>query len=313
MPANPMVMAEPERETAALSRGDVRVAAPAKVNLYLHVTGRRADGFHRLDSLVVFAGIGDVLAASPADDLSLEIDGPFGAGLPADSGNLVLRAASALAARAGIVPRARIGLIKNLPVASGIGGGSADAAAALRGLSRLWGLESGTAEMADLALSLGADVPVCLAGVPSFIGGIGERIVPAPRLPDAWLVLVNPGVAVSTQAVFKARRGHFTVPARFDAVPGDAAGLAALLMERGNDLMSAAASQAPVIGEVLTMLADDRDCLLARMSGSGATCFALFAGEGSARRSAARVQAAHPGWWVAPAPMLTKASGLDAG
>ena len=187
-------------------------AAPAKVNLYLHVTGRRADGYHLLDSLVVFAGIGDVLEAAPSDTLSLHVEGRFAAGLADEPDNLVLRAARALAAAAGVPARARLVLQKNLPVASGIGGGSADAAAALRLLSRLWDLRPAPSEMARLALALGADVPVCLAGRASRMSGIGEQLAAAPRLPICGIVLVNPGVAVATADVFRARHGAWSSP-----------------------------------------------------------------------------------------------------
>ena len=168
--------------------------APAKVNLYLHLTGRRDDGYHLLDSLVVFAGIGDTLSAAPAETLSLQVTGPFAAGLAGEPDNLVLRAARALAAAAGVAAGAHLVLDKHLPVASGIGGGSADAAAALRLLCRLWRVTPQPAALARLAAGLGADVPVCLAGHAARMGGIGERLEPAPVLPACGIVLVNPGI-----------------------------------------------------------------------------------------------------------------------
>ena len=181
-------------------------AAPAKVNLFLHVIGRRPDGYHLLDSLVVFAGCGDCLTVRESDRLSLEVDGPFAAALTGEGDNLVLRAARALAHATGNKPRGLLRLTKNLPVASGIGGGSADAAAALRLLARHWG----AAPAGDaLALQLGADVPVCLAGRPARMQGIGEILRPAPALPAFGLVLVNPAVAVSTPLVFRAHPGDF--------------------------------------------------------------------------------------------------------
>jgi len=306
-------MAEAEFAPDPLAAGEVRAAAPAKVNLYLHVIGRRADGYHLLDSLVVFAGAADIVTAAPDGDLSLDIDGPFAKGLPADSGNLVFRAAVALADKAGIAPKARIRLTKTLPVASGVGGGSADAAAALRCLSHLWGLHVSAREMADLALSLGADVPVCLAGIPSFVGGIGEDIVAAPHLPEIWMVLANPGVAVSTPAVFKARTGAYSLPGRFETISADPAGFAGQLTERNNDLMVPAASLAPAIGAVLTELGNDPDCLMTRMTGSGATCFALFDEKSTARREAARIRAAYPDWWATSAPVLGGPAGIEVG
>ena len=175
--------------------------APAKVNLYLHLCGRRADGYHLLDSLAVFPAIGDRLSATPGQGLSLQIGGPFGGGLTADPDNLVLRAARALAEAHGLAPVAALRLEKHLPVASGIGGGSSDAAAALRLLSRLWGV----AIPDGLAVRLGADVPVCLGAPESrLMAGIGEQLSPAPPMPGFWMVLVNPDVAVATGAVFAA-------------------------------------------------------------------------------------------------------------
>lgn len=298
------------RENAAA--GEVACLAPAKVNLYLHVLGRRDDGYHLLDSLVVFAGVGDGIAVAPAADLALSVDGPMAAHIPAGPDNLVLRAARGLAEMAGIDRGAHIRLTKRLPVASGIGGGSADAAATLRALCALWRLAPDPVDMAALALRLGADVPVCLAGAPAFFGGIGEAIEPVPPLPDVWLVLVNPGVPVSTPAIFKARRGDFSQAGRFDGPLPDAAALFERLGRCRNDLAEPAMTLAPVIGEVLAELAGQPGCGLARMSGSGATCFGLFAGEGEARAAAAALAADHGGWWVAPAPVLTSAVSLSA-
>ena len=271
-------------------------AAPAKVNLYLHVVGRRADGYHLLDSLAVLAGVGDVLRAAPspagADALSLSVTGPFAAGLDGEADNLVLRAARALAAATGVTAGAVLELEKHLPVASGIGGGSADAAAALRLLARLWRVEVSP----GLALALGADVPVCLAGQPARMQGVGEVLSAVPALPRCGLVLVNPGVAVPTPAVFRARQSGFSDPAMLPRSWPDAAALAATLAGLRNDLQSAAITLAPAIGPVLTALESRPDCLLARMSGSGATCFGLFADVAAAQGAAAAL--ARPGWFV---------------
>ncbi|MBL8838951.1 MAG: 4-(cytidine 5'-diphospho)-2-C-methyl-D-erythritol kinase [Alphaproteobacteria bacterium] len=287
--------------TAPADAAAASAPAPAKINLYLHVVGRRADGFHLLDSLVAFAGVGDLVAARPADALTLALDGPFAADLAAAPGgdNLVLRAARALAAAAAIAPRAAIALTKSLPVASGIGGGSADAAAALRALVRLWGVTIDDAALARVAASLGADVPVCLAGRTSFMGGIGEEIAPAPALPPAGLVLVNPRIALPTPAVFKRREGPFSPPARFAAAPRDASELAALLAGRGNDLTAPARAIVPAIDDVLAALAASPGCLLARLSGSGATCFGLYADPDAAHAAAAWIAARHAAWWIA--------------
>jgi 4-diphosphocytidyl-2-C-methyl-D-erythritol kinase len=269
--------------------------APAKVNLYLHVTGRRNDGYHLLDSLVVFAGIGDTLTAQPAETLSLSVTGPFAAGLDGEPDNLVLRAARALAAEAGVPGGADLMLHKYLPVASGIGGGSSDAAAALRLLCRVWRLAPDAEVLAQLAAGLGADVPACLAGRTVRMGGVGERLHPAPKLPPCGVVLVNPGIAVATGEVFRARRGAWSEPAALPAGWDDVATMAADLRRLRNDLEQAAIALQPVIGDVLAELAATPGCQLARMSGSGATCFGLYDQTETAHRALMRVQ--RPGRW----------------
>jgi 4-diphosphocytidyl-2-C-methyl-D-erythritol kinase len=278
--------------------------APAKINLTLHVTGRRADGYHLLDSLVVFAGARDQVGAAPADGLSLAVTGPFAAALADDPDNLVLRAARALAAKAGVPANASLTLAKHLPVASGIGGGSTDAAAALRVLARLWRLEMAETALEEIAVGLGADVPVCLACVPRRMTGIGEILAPAPTLPDAGLVLVNPGIAVPTPAVFRARTGAFTeAQALPDGWP-TARAMAEAVARGGNDLQEAAINLCPAIGTVLNALRAVPGCLLARMSGSGATCFALFEAPEEAARAAAGL--ARPGWWCWGGPLYDR-------
>lgn len=284
-------------------KGALSLLAPAKVNLYLHVLGRRADGYHDLDSLVVFADVGDRIAVAADDRLSFAVDGPFAAAVPDDDNNLVMRAARAMADAAGVRARARINLTKRLPVAAGIGGGSADAAAALRVLARLWGVRPLAGDLERIALTLGADVPVCLRDGPTWLAGVGEDLAPAPALPPVWLVLVNPGVAVPTPAVFRRRAGPFSQPARFAEAPADAAALAALLAGRRNDLTAAAIAVAPLIGEVLETLGGVPGVLLARMSGSGATCFALFDDRAAAAAAAAALATAQPTWWTAAAPL----------
>lgn len=270
--------------------------APAKVNLALHVTGQRADGYHLLDSLVVFADAGDRIMADPAETLTLRITGPRAAALPASDDNLVLRAARAMGVAAAIT------LEKHLPVASGIGGGSSDAAATLRALSRLSGKP-----LPDAAtvLSLGADVPVCLAPRAIRMSGIGETLTPLPHaLPPAWLVLVNMGQAVSTPQVFKAmtRRDN----AGLQPLPRlkDTAELAAWLTMQRNDLEAAALTLLPEIARVKTALTAQQGCLLARMSGSGATCFGLFADPLSAHAAAESIRRDRPDWWVADGSVL---------
>lgn len=272
-------------------------AAPAKVNLHLHVTGRRPDGYHLLDSLVVFAGIGDRLSVTPAETLSLTVNGPFAAGLDGEADNLVLRAARLLAECCGIAPVGALVLEKNLPVASGIGGGSADAAAALRLLCRHWAVDPGQEALFALGRRLGADVPACLLGCSAVMSGIGEVLAPVGTLPEFGIVLVNPGVAISTPEVFRARTGPFSPPL---ARPGTGwrtgADLIAWLRAGGNDLEAPALALAPAIGAVLQRLRQDPACQLARMSGSGATCFGLFASAEQAAEAAAGIRG--PGWWV---------------
>lgn len=269
--------------------------APAKVNLSLRVTGRRADGYHLLDSVVVFAGIGDALRAEPADALRLRVVGPHAGSLAAEPDNLVLRAARALAAETGVTAGADLILDKQLPVASGIGGGSADAAAALRLLTRFWAVDIADRDLDRLAAGLGADVPVCLHGRPARMRGIGDRLDPLPgAFPTAGLVLVNPGVAVSTQAVFRAMPGQFAPEAAPEAW-ADLPALIRWLHQAPNDLQEPAAALCPAIADVLRSLREQSDCLIARMSGSGATCYALFPDIPQARAAAAALS--RPGWW----------------
>lgn len=277
--------------------------ARAKVNLYLHITGKRADGYHLLDSLIVFAEGGDVVEARAADKLALTIDGPFADGLDSGPENLVLRAAGALQTLTGGKQGAAIKLTKNLPIASGIGGGSADAAATLHALCDLWRVNPGREALLQLTAKLGADVPVCLAGRPSFVGGIGEDIAPADGLPRSWLLLVNPRVATPTPAVFKARRGDFSQAGRWPQPPQDFTDFTARLKACRNDLTEAAISVTPQIRDVLATIAALPDCALARLSGSGATCFGLFADERSARAAERQLRAAYPQWWSLAAAM----------
>ncbi len=290
------------------------VPAAAKINLYLHVAGRRDDGYHHLDSLVAFAGVHDTITLAAAPDLSLVIEGPYADGLPTGDANLVLKAASRLRRASGFAGGAVIVLEKKLPAAAGLGGGSADAAAVLGGLVRLWGLDADAVGLEDLGLAIGADVPVCLFGQAAFVGGIGERINRAPALPAAWLVLVNPGVALSTRAVFKAHqqinKGGGSGTGRFDDSPATASVLAEILNTRKNDLGEAAIGLQPVIGDVLDALQGCEEVLLARMSGSGATCFGLFAEAGGAARAAAELSQRYPGWWVRATPLLSDARTL---
>ncbi len=283
----------------------VSVAAPAKINLYLHVTAKRADGYHLLDSLIAFADVGDTIEAAYADELTLGCDGPFGAALGTEPDNLVLKAAKLLAERADVPAHAQLRLTKRLPIASGIGGGSADAAATLHALCDLWGLALPDHTMNVLAAKLGADVPICLYGHTAYIGGIGEIIDPAPQLPEAGILLANPGHALSTPSVFKSFKGPMTAAQRFETTPTDARDLARMLAARRNDLTDAAIALVPDIATMLAALEELPGAHLARMSGSGATCFALFDDKGAAERAAQQLAAEHPGWWVRGAALLS--------
>ncbi len=270
--------------------------AAAKINLFLHVGERRADGFHSLQSLAVFTGAGDVLTLKEAPALSLTIDGPFAHGLQGEGDNLVLRAARALGSGG-----AAMTLTKNLPVASGIGGGSADAAAALHGLNELWQAGKDRGALSQIAAALGSDIPVCLASASSFMEGRGEILRPTVSMPRIPVLLVNPGVAVPTKDVFaalKTRSGaDMALPqGRF----ADTADLLRFLEGTRNDLEAPALALQPVIGEVLAAIRALPGALLARMSGSGATCFGIFADDDACARAAEILRRSAPHWWIAP-------------
>lgn len=281
---------------SARDAGVFAVEAPAKVNLYLHVTARRSDGYHELDTLMVFTALGDRLTVAPSDELSLSVEGPFAGNLLRDSeSNLVMKAARSLADAAGIEPVGAMTLTKNLPVSAGLGSGSSDAAAALKALSRHWGLPEGSVDLAKIGLALGSDIPGCLAARSIFVSGTGDRIEPTPALPAADMLLVNPGVQLSTKSVFEARKGGFSPEARFDKAPRDVRDLADLLETRTNDLTDPAIRLSPVIEEVLAAIESAPGCRLARMSGSGATCFGLFDDAETAIRAQQQVQ--RENWW----------------
>jgi 4-diphosphocytidyl-2-C-methyl-D-erythritol kinase len=271
-------------------------AACAKINLALHVTGQRPDGYHLLDSLVVFAGLGDVVTVEKSFDAALTITGPQAASLPVTPDNLVLRAARAMGAKAAIT------LEKHLPLASGIGGGSADAAATLRALARLTGRP-----LPDLTalMQIGADVPACMDTQPKRMQGLGEILTPLPQLPPAHILLINPGIAVPTPAVFKDLTQKTN--AALTEIPQfrDLRALGLWLALQRNDLEAPAIAMAPVIAEVRTAIAAQKGCVFARMSGSGATCFGLFATATEAESARNSIATAQPDWWAAAAPMLS--------
>ena len=291
--------------------GVVHRAAPAKLNLYLHVVGKRADGYHLLDSLVAFADVHDTVSASPSSALSLAVAGPFARALAGEGDNLVLRAARKLAEAGGVAPGVSLRLIKRLPVASGIGGGSADTAATLHAAAEILRVKLAPEALPAIGLSLGADVPVCLMGRAAQMSGIGEIVTLAPALPQAPLVLVNPLVPLPTPSVFKARQGPFSKAAPLCTAPRDVRDLAEALAMRGNDLEQAAIAIVPAIAEILAALVTQPGCLLARMSGSGATCFALFASSDEAKSAELSLRRSGPGWWVKSSRLVNDASALQ--
>jgi len=282
--------------------GERSAFAPAKVNLTLHVLGRRSDGYHEIESLVAFAGIGDRLTFRPGEHLELGVSGPTGAAAGTGDDNLVLKAARGLAARVDRLRPGSFMLDKQLPVAAGLGGGSSDAAAALRLLAQANGLSRDDERIRAAAQATGADVPVCLDPRARMMRGIGEILSPPMNLPEVPAVLVNPGVAVPTRDVFAAlvapRLAGPPEPDEFIAIDTDAASLVPLLTARRNDLQAPAIKLQPAIADVLRTLERSGNCLLARMSGSGATCFGLFGSQGTAEEAARRMQAAHPEWWI---------------
>jgi 4-diphosphocytidyl-2-C-methyl-D-erythritol kinase len=275
--------------------------ADAKINLALHITGQREDGYHTLESLVTFARVADLISIEAATQDRLTFSGPFGASLAADFGtNLMLKALAALRAHVGArpCPPVAMHLEKNLPLASGIGGGSADAAATLRGLNHHWGIGLSDTNLADIGATLGADVPMCVHGAPLIAKGIGEVIEPV-SLPVFSLVLVNPRVSVSTPQIFKALTSKNNAP--LPALGKEADNLEAFLgwlSSTRNDLQAPAINLQPVVAEVVKAL-QQSGALFARMSGSGATCFGIFADNKAAEAAKVAIEKGHPRWWVA--------------
>lgn len=280
-------------------------AAPAKINLALHVVGQRADGHHLLESLVTFAECGDRLAFAPSNADRFTVSGPFSRDLPVSadskSGNLVLRARDLLrqelTGRGDAAGPVHLHLEKNLPIASGIGGGSADAAATLRGLLSLWNAEIAPERLTKLALDLGADVPMCLDGRPLLAKGIGEEITPLVELPSFAIVLVNPLVAVSTPIIFRMLAEKRNPPLALPQGARTGADWLTVLTGMRNDLERPARALEPTIEAVSNTL-QETDADLVRMSGSGATCFGLFDTDEKAAAAAQHISAGHPRWYV---------------
>ena len=274
--------------------------APAKINLNLRVLGRRADGYHELESLVAFADLADRLTLQPGENSALDITGSFAAACGPSFGNLVLKAIAALRQRIDGLTAGRFLLEKNIPVAAGLGGGSADAAAALRLLARTNDLGDDDRRLNKAALAVGADVPVCLASRARIMRGIGEILSPPLDMPPLPAVLVNPGVPLATRDVFAKYSGPQGSKTNIADLPRKPDAMIEFLGRYGNDLADAAIACVPQIAEVLERLRALPGVRLARMSGSGATCFALFTSAGEAAAAARLVQAARGDWWVCP-------------
>jgi 4-diphosphocytidyl-2-C-methyl-D-erythritol kinase len=272
--------------------------APAKINLTLRVLGRRADGYHELESLVAFADVADKLDLEPGEGTTLEISGPFAKACGPRADNLVLKAVEALRHRKGRLKAGNFILEKNLPVAAGIGGGSADAAAALRLLARVNGMAPGDPRLSSAAIEVGADVPVCMDPKPRIMRGVGDLLSVPYVLPPLPALLVNPGVPLATRDVFKKFFGTPSNKKFIANVPITFDGMIGFLNENGNDLSQAAIACAPVISEVLITLRALPGVQFERMSGSGPTCFALFRSRGEAQVAARRLSAERKEWWV---------------
>ncbi len=297
-------------------------SACAKINLFLEIAGRRADGYHDLASLMTFVALSDhvcVVVGPPEPDAecSLEIDGSYGSGIPGGPDNLAVAAAQIMVDLSGRSSSVRIQLTKNLPPAAGLGGGSADAAAVIRGMAQLWGMDINTQAMREAALSLGADVPFFLGGHAAYVTGIGESLVPVAALPPLGVVLVNPGQPLSTRSVFqhyaRAHEDDFLADDCSQPVPSfegcdlsDPQQMIAALAERRNDLTSSALELMPPLRDILDLLARLDGVLLARMSGSGATCFGLFADHEKAEQAATQIRTDHRGLWVMATSLITQ-------
>jgi 4-diphosphocytidyl-2-C-methyl-D-erythritol kinase len=272
--------------------------APAKVNLTLRVLGRRTDGYHELESLVAFAGVGDALTFAPGDALTLTVSGPTAPAAGDSADNLVLKAARALAERIAGLTLGRFALSKRLPVAAGLGGGSADAAAALRLLAQANGMALDDPRLMQAAQATGADVPVCLDPRPRLMRGVGDVLSAPLDLPRLFAVLINPGVAVSTREVFAALNLPPAAPPAPAGPPPAQSALVAEIASGRNDLEQPAIELEPVIADVLSVINRLPGCRLARMSGSGATCFGLFETNAAATAAARTVRVGYPQWWV---------------
>jgi len=282
-----------------------KVFAPAKINLFLHLTRKRRDGYHELQSLISFADIGDYISIEPADSFSFNIDGDFSANFieneqkaHLDCSNLVVRAARALSQLSNQALKVKITLTKNLPLAAGLGGGSSDAAAAIWGLQQFWGIESNEKYLLPLMIKLGADVPVCFNCQTSLVEGIGETLLPVNQIEEIPILIINPLISCPTQDIFLRHNGIFNkkinLPEYFESVFG----YIDFLKSTNNDLYQPATQLIPEIGNIINAMEAQESCLLARMSGSGASCFALFETIEQANQAKLAILDENPDWWV---------------
>lgn len=278
--------------------------APAKINLFLHITGKRPDGYHLLQSVVVFANVGDRLTFTRHDSLFIDVAGPFAGDVCAPRDNLIYKAAQALGENYKTAPTGQILLEKNLPVASGMGGGSSDAATTLKGLAQLWGLPEEFDRMQKIAATLGADVPACLVRRPVWMEGVGEKMMRLPDIPDMHMVLVTPAVATPTPEVFRQFRGKFSPPIQFIGRRKTMGEWIADLKLYRNDLTDAAIAVSPEIKTALQSIADTPGCQIARLSGSGATCFGIYETPTAAHAAVNKLRQQHPEWWITAAGLL---------
>lgn len=283
---------------------DFSILAPAKLNLFLHITGKREDGYHLLQSLMAFLDVGDQIYFAPHDTLFIDADGPFAADLAAPHENLIYKAALLLAEEYRVPPRGRMVLTKNLPIAAGMGGGSSDAAATLIGLARLWRLPEEPARLQKIALRLGADVPACLIRRPVWAEGIGEKFTYLSGMPSLHLALVNPMTPTPTPEVFKRFSQRFSAPLQFSGRRKTMQEWIADLKLYRNDLTEAAIAVSPVIRETLRVIEDTPSCHFARLSGSGATCYGVYDHPEAAAAAVNKLRQQYPEWWIVPANLL---------
>jgi 4-diphosphocytidyl-2-C-methyl-D-erythritol kinase len=288
----------------------LNLTAPAKINLSLHITGKRDDEYHLLESLVVFSHFGDELTVSEDDRIHLEIVGNFSQSLlkENEADNLAMRAAFALRHYARIQKGAHIALHKRIPVGAGLGGGSADAAATLRALRRLWKIDCGDDILQQIAATLGSDVPVCVGSETSWMCGVGEKLSSCHLGFAPGIVLVNPRISLPTKDVFAAYMADYSHPGAMPSHIYDMQALMGYMMASHNALQQPAITIQPVIAEILASIASSPSCRISRMSGSGATCFGLYDNEAMAIEAANHIRKEHSGWWVMASHIAPKAS-----